>query len=93
MEVEMKLGDSWYLGESLDVCAKKLQKEIDLPKGNSKIFAVFTKKRTPDTFRIQPPDTHGRSVIVGIDEYIMSYTRKQLGRAYKGGFRYVHIEY
>ena len=76
-----------------NVCANLLRDEIFLPKTVRKIYAVFTTKRAPDAFRIKPPNERGESGIAGVREYILSWTRKTLGKAYNDGYRYVRIEY
>ena len=75
------------------VCAELLRDEIFLPETVRKIYAVFTKKRVPDAFRIKSPNYYGESEVAGVKEYILSWTRATLGKAYKKGYRYVRIEY
>ncbi len=102
MEIAMKLstdqyGDAWYKGGDAWLCPERLCREVSLPKKVPKIYAVFTKKSVPDSFRIEEPYRgYGReytSEISEIDEYLMSWTRKLLAKAHNKGFRYVRIEY
>ena len=100
MEIVMKLawGDYSYrtkmpASNPAYVCAELLREEIFLPKTVRKIYAVFTEKGVPNAFRIKPPDDDGYSELVGVEEYILSYTRGTLSKAYEKGFRYVRIEY
>ena len=98
MEIVMKLKGPYYETARTalyhaEVCAGLLREEAFLPEDTPKIYAVFTEKRVPNAFRIQPPDDWGLSELAGIEEYMLSWTRKTLGKAYKKGFRYVRIEY
>ncbi len=98
MEIAMKFNGTSYstsgnTRNSVSVCAELLRKEIFLPSDTPKIYAVFTEKKVPNAFRIEPPDEFGYSEIAGIATYILSWTRETLGRAYGKGLRYVHIEY
>ena len=98
MEIVMKFNGSFYetafeARSSASVCAELLREEIFLPEDTPKIYAVFTKKREPNAFRIGPPNHYGESTIAGVGTYILSWTKETLGTAYKKGFRYVRIEY
>ncbi len=98
MEIVMKFDGcsyetEWSVRNRAQVCAEVLREEIFLPEDTPKIYAVFTEKRVPNAFRIERPDDYGYSELAGIGEYILSWTRKTLGKAYNNGFRYVRIEY
>ncbi len=102
MEIAMELendqyGDDWYKGGDAWLCPEDLRDEVSLPKKAPKIYAVFTKKSTPDSFLINKPCKNWRekdeSRIFEIDNYLMSNTRMVLAQVYNKGFRYVRIEY
>ena len=98
MEIAMKFDCVCYRTPMIapspaSVCADLLRKEIFLPSDTLKIYAVFTKKRVSNAFRIEPPDYDGHSRLAGIKEYMLSWTRTTLGKAYNKGYRYVRIEY
>ena len=99
MEIVMKFdGMAFYENtraarNRVTVCASLLREEVFLPETALKIYAVFTAKRASNAFRIDPPGRYGESTIAGVETYILSWTRKTLGTAYKKGFRYVRIEY
>jgi len=75
------------------VCAELLREEIFLPENTPKIYAVFSRKKMPDAFRIEAPNRHGLSDIAEDVPYIFSWTKKTLGKAHSKGYRYVRIEY
>ena len=102
MEIELKLApdrfnDSVYEGGGAYLCPEALRDEVSLPKKTRKIYAVFTKKNVSDSFHIRASAMawHGKdeSLLAEVDEYLMTCTRKVLGKAYNDGFRYVRIEY
>ena len=98
MKIAMKkdwVGD--YRGGGTVLCAGSLRRKVTLPKGVLNIYAVFTKKKTPDSFLINCPDSEwiGRSLstVDGFSGTLLTTTKLILGRAYNNGYRYVRIEY
>ena len=101
MEIQLKQinpGHGWYRGVDTSLCSDDLRKEVHLPADESRIYAVFTKKKTLDSFRINAPIcgwAGKESAITGLRRGVglLSSTRWVLAKAYSKGFRYVRIEY
>ena len=101
MEIQLKqrnTGYGWYRGGDTSLCSGDLRKEVHLPADEGRIYAVFTKKKTPDSFRINAPVgawTGKESTITGLRRGVglLCSTRWVLAKAYSKGFRYVRIEY
>ncbi len=100
MEIQLKTirPNGWYRGGDTSLCPDDLRKEIHLPADENRIYAVFAKNKTSDSFRINAPTRTvwgGESTITGLRRGIalLSSTRWALAKAYKKGFRYVRIEY
>ncbi len=88
----------WYQGAGISLCTDQLRREVHLPADEQKIYAVFSEKKTTDSFRINVPTNTilGKvSAINGLRKGIglLISTRLVLAKAYKKGFRYVRIEY
>ena len=100
MEIQLKTRrpGGWYNGGDTSLCPDDLRKEVHLPAGESRIYAVFAKNKTPDSFRINAPTQTlwgGNSTITGLRRGIclLDSTRWALAKAYDKGYRYVRIEY
>ena len=101
MEIAFKLNSSgdWYRGKHANICAGQLRREVALPKGEPKFYAVFTKKKVADSFRIQAPyHVNCWGMLSNLDGLrrtveLMAKPKSILAKAYKKGFRYVRIEY
>ena len=101
MEIQLKKGNSygWYKNEDTSLCTDQLRREVHLPASELKIYAVFTKNKTTDSFRINAPIRTAwggkESAITGLKRGVelLTSTRLVLAKAYKKGFRYVRIEY
>ena len=101
MEIAFKRtpAHGWYENAQANVCSDQLRKEVALPKGEPKFYAVFTKEKIVDSFCIQAP--HRRlacgliSGLAGLRSSVTLTTRVQLilAKAYARDFRYVRIEY
>ena len=104
MELKMTM-NSWlgnFVGGTAGLCPDGLRKKVNLPKGKDIIYAVFTQKGTPDSFRIKSPFYEywypkGRdcqcSTVEDYSGQLTSGAMWKLAAAYKKGLRYVHIEY
>ena len=96
MEIAMKKdwsGD--YRGGGTVICAGSLRRKVGLPKDTSKIYAVFTKKKTSNSFLINPPYDGWIGQMSRVDGFsgaLLTTTKLILGRAYNKGFRYVRID-
>ncbi|KKK48304.1 hypothetical protein LCGC14_3146460 [marine sediment metagenome] len=100
MEIELRLNGSlnWYRTFGASICEGALRREVHLPKGKPKIYAVFTKKKVADAFHIKAPKKTMwglESDLAGLRRSVelMLGARTELGTAYKKGYRYVRIEY
>ena len=100
MEIQLKRRNSydWYQGAGTTLCTGQLRREIAFPEGELTIYAVFTKKKVADSFRIDAPTNTAwgkASTITGLKGGVelLTSTRLVLAKAYKKGYRYVRIEY
>ena len=97
MEIAMKkdwAGD--YDGGGTKLCEGSLRRKVALPKDTSKIYAIFTKRKSSNSFLINRPydGWNGSfSRVEGFRGALLTTTKIILARAYKKGFRYVRIEY
>ena len=101
MEIALRLRADFYrrirpYNGSLDecLCVEELQKKVHLPKRIPKIYAVFSKKKMPDAFRIQlvSGNSH-KGRVVGFVGSMPIATQWRLSKEYDNGYRYVRIEY
>lgn len=95
MEIKMTSVCAGYRGgnpPSAYLCGSALRRKLVLPTGIETIYAVFTKNRVPEAFAIK---TEGgfQASLVEFRGNLTFDTRSQLGRKYKQGYRFVHIEY
>lgn len=78
------------------LCNGSLERKISIPERIKKIYAVFTKHKTEDSFTIVANNEWIETTGGRIKEYsgtLTFATRAVLGIAYYKGYRYVHFEY